>query len=146
MSTTLLGYNRDPSTGAATQVLAAGTDLVDKDGNAVVLPAGWVVVEVRVRHLDETPAPADGAGEGTADAVEVRCGSDNLCRSTFSELTSVDHLAVVGTGTSMTPTVAKSADATLKLHGLDVGNTDADLADNGAVFCCVLKMRALPTL
>lgn len=146
MSTTLLGYNRDPSTGAATQVLAAGTDLIDKDGNALVVPAGWVVVEVQIRHVDTSPAPADGAGEDTADAVEVRCGSDNLCRGTFVNLTSSDHLAVVGTGSSMLPTVAKTSNVTLKLHGVDVGTGNADLADNGALFACLIKMRPLPSL
>jgi hypothetical protein len=146
MSTTLLGYNRDASTGASTQVLASGTDLIDKDGNALVVPAGWVVVEVQVRHLDSTPAPADAGGEDTADAVEVRCGSDNLCRATFANLTSADHLAVVGTGSSSAPTVAKTSNVTLKLHGVDVGTTDADLANNGAVFACIIKMRPLPSL
>lgn len=146
MSTTLLGYNRDPSTGASTQVLASGTDLIDKDGNPIVVPAGWVVVEVQVRHLDTTPPPADGGGEDTADAIEVRCGADNLCRATFTNLTTSDHLAVVGTGTSMAPTVAKTVDVTLKLHGVDVGTADADLSNNGAVFACIIKMRPLPTL
>lgn len=141
MSTTLLGYNRDPNTGAPTQVLASGTNLVDKDGNILIVPAGWVVVEVRVRHLSTTPPPADGAGEDTADAIEIRLCSTNLCRATFVDLVSANHLAVVGTGTSSLPTVAKTVDATLKIHGVDVGTGDANLDSNGAVFACVIKMR-----
>jgi hypothetical protein len=145
-TTTLLGYNRDGSTNSSTQVLGLGTNLVDKNGDAIVVPAGWVVVEVQLRHVASTPAPADAGGEGTADAIEVRCGSDNLCRGTFINLTSSNHLAVVGTGTNVLPTLAKSSPVTLKLHGVDVGSGDADLANNGALFACVIKMRPLPSL
>jgi len=146
MSITLNGYNRD-STGAATQVLGAGTNLVDKNGKDIVLPAGNIVVEVRLRHLSTTPNPADGTGGAVTNAVQVRSGTMNLCQASFTELTSNDHMAVVGTGSLNAPTPSQNSQVVLKLHGLDsAGPTDGDLAANGAVFSVVIKMRPMPTL
>lgn len=146
MSTTVSGYNRNASTGVTTQVLGIGTNLVDKDGKNVTLPTGYVVVSVRLQHLSNTTAPADGPGGNVADTVEVRCDTNVLISSSFASLTSDNHTAVVGSGTAAAPTVAKTAVNTLKLHGLDNGTGDADLADNGAVFCVVVKMKPMPTL
>lgn len=146
MATTVLGYNRNPSTGSASQVLGAGTALVDKDGHALVLPAGNVIISVRLKHLSNTPAPADGAGGNTADSVDIRCGSTSLLKASFVDLLANDHIAAEGTGVPANPALAKTLVGALKIHGLDDGTGDADLANNGAVFCCLLKYKPMPLI
>jgi len=146
MATTFLGYNRNASTGATTQVLGVGTALVDKDGHTLVLPSGYVVVSARIQHVSGTPAPADGPGANVADSVQIRSGSDVVETATFADLAAYNHLAVIGSGSAAAPTGAKSSNQTLKLHGYDNGTGDSDLADNGALFCAVIKIRPMPTL
>jgi hypothetical protein len=146
MATTILGYNRNPSNGSSTQVLGAGTPLVDKNGNELILPAGNVVVSVRLKHLANTPPPADAIGGDTADAVDIRCGSTSLLKATFVALTSNNHVAAEGAGVPTNPALAKTSNGALKIHGLDDGTGDADLSNNGAMFCCVIKYKPMPVL
>lgn len=145
MATTVLGYNRSPS-GTATQVLGVGTALVDKDGNALTLPSGNIVVSISLKHLATTPAPADGAGGNTADAVDVRCGATSLLKGSFVDLLAYNHISAEGTGAPTSPALAKTTAGPLLIHGLDDGTGDADLLNNGAVFCCLLKYKPMPTL
>ena len=135
MSTTVLGYNRDPSTGAAVQVTSGGVALVDKDGNALSLPAGHIVVEVRLKHVSTTTDPA-----GATDVIVCIDGGDDLVSATATELIDNDHVSVVGNGSVSAPTLAKTDDCDLLIKG------DADWDDNGATFCCVLKHKPMPTL
>ena len=145
MATTIVGYNRHPSTGAATQVLGCGTILVDKDGVPLVLPAGNIVVSVNLKHLSTSPPPAPDGGCDVADAVEIKCCSASLLKASFVALTSNDHVVVEGSGSPASPSLAKTSNCDLKIHGV-AGCSPANLANNGAVFCCLIKYKPMPTL
>jgi hypothetical protein len=124
MSQTVVGYNRDFNTGNTTQVLGAGSTLLDKNGNNVVLPAGNVVVELELKRLVTTGHPTSAAN---ADAVEVRVGSFLLCRYTFADISNSDYAAYLGTGTSIAPTPSFSTNQDIKLYGVQVGVGGANL-------------------
>jgi hypothetical protein len=136
------GYNRDASTGNAKQVLGAGVRLVDKDGNQLTLPAGYVVSSVQLKWVNTSPAPSSGAG---ADGVQVQADSTVLAVASFSNLTNNNFVAKVGTGSINAPTLAANVNLPLNLNGVQIGVAPADLDDNGALFCCTIKMVPFPT-
>lgn len=136
------GYNRDASTGNSTQVLGAGVRLVDKNGNQLTLPAGYVVSSVQLKWLGTSPAPASVAG---ADGVQVQAGSTVLAVASFSDLTNNNFVAKVGTGTTTAPSLAAPVNLHLNLNGVQIGVSPADLDNNGALFCCTIKMVPFPT-
>jgi hypothetical protein len=141
MSITLQGYNRDASLGVATQVLGAGTQLVDKNGNNLVLPAGYVVASSQLRWLNTTSLPTSGAG---ATTVNVQSGSSVWLSALLSDLTANAFVADIGAGTSTSPVLAKTTPTNLTLNSVGMG--PANLDNNGTQFCVVLKLVPFPSL
>jgi hypothetical protein len=142
MSITLQGYNRDASLGVATQVLGAGTQLVDKNGNNLVLPAGYVVASSQLRWLDTTALPTSGAG---ANRVNVQSGSSVWLSAQLADLTANAFVADIGAGSLILPVLAKTTPTNLTLNGRN-GLNPANLDSNGTQFCVVLKLVPFPQL
>lgn len=144
MSQTQVGSNNNPSNGnVTTQVLAAGTNLYDENGNQLILPAGNVITSVQLKWLSNTAAPSSGAG---ANAVELRVAGNLVCRYTFSNIASSDHAAVIGTGTAIAPTAALPTNQPIQLFGVQVGvgTANLDFPLNAPVFVCEVKFRPMP--
>lgn len=137
------GYNRDASTGNATQVLGSGVNLVDRDGNNLVLPAGYIVSSCQVKWVSTSAAPSSVAG---ATGVQVQAGSNVQCVASFANVTTNAFVADVGAGTPAAPALASTANQNLTLNGVHIGVGPADLDNNGATFGVTIKMVPFPTL
>lgn len=146
MAQTLVGSNYNPSNNnVPTQVLGAGTNLYDNNGNQLILPAGNVVTDVQLKWVSNTSAPTSVAG---ATAVQLQVAGQALCTYLFSSIASSDHAAVIGTGTAIAPTPALVTNQPILLSGQNVGVAPANLdfpAVNPPVFVCEVKYRAMPT-
>jgi len=140
MSTTILGYNRDACDGSAVKIPANGVNVVDKNNDIIIIPAGYGIESIQVKLVNQASNQLSGAAAYLDLYLDAGTVNTTILRVSKLDLNGLPHVALIGTDASPISKVSNSAQI-LKMKS-DVG----DFGAAGPTVCVLIKMRPMPVL